>query len=697
MDSDQASVFRFDSYELNARTGELRKSGVRVKLGGQPLEVLTVLIERAPEMATREELKNALWQEETFTDFDHGVNTAIQRIRGILGDSPQNPRFIETLPRKGYRFISAVERVDFLGDAQAPERVRPKWWATAGVALSVGAAAIWFWVGGLREPDDHPPLLATQITSDIGIESQPSFSPDGSQVAYVVASESGADIHQRVIGVGAPLRLTTDPKLDLTPAWSPDGRHIAFIRWDGVRSVADVMLVPALGGPESKVGETFFFETSNSHGDSLAWSPDGRWLAVRAAEAHAEALTLLSVETGERRRLTSPPDEIWDHGPAFSTDGRVLAFTRFEVNSSELYVLPLDEDYSPQGEPRRLTSSNSWTTHPAFTGDGSEIVFSSGPLGAWRLWRIPASGVAEAKLLLGAGANGVYPTLSRDGRRLAYDQITIQTNIWRREHLANGDVGPPQRVLSSTATDSVGKYSPNAEKIVFVSNRTGNSEIWVSRSDGSEVQQLTSFPGMRCSLPRWSPDGARIAFTSNKDGQTAVYVMDAGGGAPKRLASPSDQLATWSADGEWIYYGGRLGLSKTPSGGGGSHLVVEDSPGGLESADGKTLYYAKYEAGDWSLWRRSLPDGEESRLFGGIRYKFAFAVVEHGVYFIRIPLSGNPATVAFYTFSTGEVETVFEYENTPSHGLSVSWDGRSILYSETDDFQSDIMMVEDFQ
>ncbi len=432
------------------------------------------------------------------------------------------------------------------------------------------------------------------------------------------------------------------------------------------------------------------------------WSPDGRSLAVpAAAEQFPVALTLLSVETGERRPLTSTPQGVGDFGPAFSADGRALAFTRFGgTTSSELYVLPLDEDYSPQGEPRRLTSSNSWATNPAFTGDGSEIVFSSGlgPIGL-RLWRVSASGDAEAKPLLGAGPNGAsYPTMSRDGRRLAYAHGTYQSNIWRRELLPNGEVGPPQRVLSSTVIDQSGEYSPNGEKIVFESSRTGNFEIWMSRADGSAAQQLTSFPGSYTQLPRWSPDGARIAFTSNQDGQLAVYVMDAGGGARKRLASTSGAHATWSADGEWIYHrpaqSDGFDLYKTPAGGGEPQLYVESSVTGFESADGKTLYYVKASA---RLWRRSLHDGEQSQLVGALLYPSSVAVVEDGVYFTPPPLPGAPVTVAFYRLATGQIETVFEHENLPFRGLSVSPDRRSILYSELDGFESDIMLVDDFR
>jgi Tol biopolymer transport system component/predicted Ser/Thr protein kinase len=642
---------------------------------------------------------------EPLTAVRTGVSQELERIVGkcLAKRPPSRYQGVEDLLVDLRNLSDEVKRSDSPAaalPADSVARARPKWWALAGVALLLAAAAAWFWGRGPGEPEDRPQLLATQITSELGEENQPTFSPDGSQVAYVVGNEVEADIYQRVIGAAVPLRLTTDPRPDLTPSWSPDSRHIAFIRWDPESVRADVMLVPALGGPERKVGETVFFQFFTIVGGGIAWSPDGRWLVVGELGESSLFLTLLSVETGERRRLTSPPAGI-DLGPAFSADGRALAFTRMAGSAgSDLYVLPLDEDYSPRGEPRQLTSSNSFVNQPAFTGDGSEIVFSSGPLESFRLFRVPVSGVAEAKPLLGAGADGVYPTMSRDGRRLAYAQRTIQTNIWRRELSGEGDVGPAQRVLSSTGMDYSGEYSPNAEKIVFASNRTGNHEIWVSQADGSEAQQLTSFPGAFSNLPRWSPDGPRIAFTSNKDGSSEVYVMNAGGGAAKRLASGSGSV-TWSADGEWIYYAsydaGGVRLYKTPSDGGDSHLVMEESVlSGFESADGKTLYYVKRTA-PLSLWKRPLAGGQESQVAGGLLYRENVAAVEQGVYFTPLPKPGEPSTLAFYRSATEEVETVFEYENLPFLGLSVAPDGRSILYTEIDDIQADIMMVEDFK
>src|SRR5665213_1793248 len=106
-----AGKLRFDAFELDVRAGELRKHGVRLRLRGQPLQVLEILLERAGEVVTREEVQSRIWPANTFVDFDHSLHNAIARIREVLGDSAETPRYIETVPRRGYRFIASVEEV----------------------------------------------------------------------------------------------------------------------------------------------------------------------------------------------------------------------------------------------------------------------------------------------------------------------------------------------------------------------------------------------------------------------------------------------------------------------------------------------------------------------------------------------------------------------------------------------------------
>jgi len=106
-----AQILRFDTFELNLRAGELRKRGKKLRLQGQPLQVLAILLQSAGELVTREDLQSQIWPADTFVDFNHSLHNAIGRIREALGDSAESPRYIETLPRRGYRFIAAVEEV----------------------------------------------------------------------------------------------------------------------------------------------------------------------------------------------------------------------------------------------------------------------------------------------------------------------------------------------------------------------------------------------------------------------------------------------------------------------------------------------------------------------------------------------------------------------------------------------------------
>ena len=313
-------------------------------------------------------------------------------------------------------------------------------------------------------------------------------------------------------------------------------------------------LIPALGGQERKLAETRV-PFNYWLGSCLNWSPDGRWLAVcDSDDLSIEPLSvfLLSVDTGEMRRLTSPT-EGRDVSPAFSPDGRTLAFARYGSGvTSDLYLLDLDEDLTPKGEPRRRTFTEATTTSPVFTPDGRDIVFSSGPFGNPSLWRVPVSGSASPERLP-FGERGDYPGISRQGN-LVYTTREIDLDIWR-VNLPLTD-GAAVKLISSSRLENAAQYSPDGNSIAFVSNRSGSYEIWKCDSDGSNPVQLTSLGAPLTTRPRWAPDGKSIVFHSDAEGHFDVYVVNADGGAPRRLTSdPSrDGSPTWSRNGKWIYF-----------------------------------------------------------------------------------------------------------------------------------------------
>jgi hypothetical protein len=267
--------------------------------------------------------------------------------------------------------------------AEFPHRKPLRW--TAGIlgGLLLLAAGAWYLSRLIPRPKPtQPALTAVPLTTDPGFEGMPSLSPDGSQVAFGSYGEKldNLDIYVKLIGGGPPIRLTSDPAIDFSPAWSPDGRSIAFIRYRGDKQ--EVILIPALGGPERKLSQ-MAPDLPVELSLSLSWSPDSKYLVTvdRASPEEPPGLFTLSVTTGEKRRLITPPaPALADCNPAVSPDGRTLAFVRLISNgNAQLYVLPLSEDCRPTGEARRLDLPQPWVASPAWTADGREIVCSAGP------------------------------------------------------------------------------------------------------------------------------------------------------------------------------------------------------------------------------------------------------------------------------------------------------------------------------
>ena len=217
-------------------------------------------------------------------------------------------------------------------------------------------------------------------------------------------------------------------------------------------------------------------------------------------------LSCIAVDSGERRRLTRPPEDsrVGDVLPAFSPDGRTLAFSRYGSGlSSDLYLLDLDQDLNPQGEPRRRTFIEQVMGGHGFTSDGRDIVFAAGALGAPSLWRVPTSGTTSPERLP-FGENAGYPQISRQGNRLAYTTGEGNANIYRLNMpIADGVTGATVQLISSSQWERDPQYSPDGKRIAFVSFRSGDAEIWKCDSDGSNPVQLTSLGARIVGKPRW--------------------------------------------------------------------------------------------------------------------------------------------------------------------------------------------------
>jgi Tol biopolymer transport system component/predicted Ser/Thr protein kinase len=573
-------------------------------------------------------------------------------------------------------------------------------------AIVVLIAGGWYWLRPQRSPEPEAPLTAVPLTSYPGIEDNPSFSPDGNYVAFEWCPDGpgmNCDIYIKQIGVEPPFRLTTDPAEDFSPAWSPDGRFIAFLRQHAPTG-ATVMLIPQRGGQERMLGESDATPRSEElPGPYLAWTPDSRWLVFRSAESGTpgNGLFLLSLETLQERRLT---DKGSDSGPAFSPDGRTLAFTRPSAMGLDIYLLNFGENYEPLGPPQRVAETgDSFRFSPAWTPDGSEIVFSAASFTQSGLWRMAVGKPAKPRQLAVASEDVGQSAVSHQGNRLAYMVPKSNAGIWRVDLRDPGrKPGTPFKLIPSTRNEGWPAYSPDGKRIAFNSDRSGIQEIWVCNSDGSNAVQLTSIGAWGAYGPKWSPDGRSIAFVSTVGGNEDIYVVSANGGPHRRLTTgPSGgKWPCWSRDGQSIYFVSSGQVWKMRAAGGDAVQVTRnrgDVP--QESRDGKFIYYLKGDP--WpiscSVWRMPVGAGEETKVLDSVHCEGQWAVGRQGIYFFAKTDAARHSDLSVYEFATGKTRKILTIERPLTYWMAVSPDDRTILYTQLDEAGSDLMLVENFR
>jgi len=615
-------------------------------------------------------------------------------------------------------------RVAPVAQASAARPRRPdsglRKYATGAVAVLALAALVW----ALRKPLPQPesaiePLHAVNLTSYPGSESDPSFSPDGEQIAFSWDGPEGnnQDIYVKGLGTDEPRRLTSDPRPDLGSAWSPDGRSIVWLRavpLDGETSY-EIVQAPVVGGSERVWGAVARY-TNRLPRPVLTWTPDSQALVVRDRNPESGRMALFVLSTdGSKRRLTSPPEPFDDSAPAFSPDGRTLAFVRARgLYRHDVYTLELTEEWKPLGEPRRLTHDDDLAAGLSWAPDGRSLVYSAGLPARTELWRLPLTSQAPSRRRLGLRAQAWNSTaVARAGGRLVFVQGRVDVNIHMLT-LRPGDTERlrPQRIVASSRLDYNPQFSPDGARMAFSSNRSGEeTSIYIADADGSNVELLYGSPTAHSGTPRWSPDGQRVAFDSNLDGNSNIFVISANGGNPLQLTSnpANDVIPSWSHDGEWVYFSsnrsGRPEVWKKRLGGDESVQVTTGGGGvAFESPDGKYLYYLRANLGG-PLYRMPAQGGDEELVVESVGSR-QVAVNEDGVYFISEAKAVSAAEndtqryrIGRYDPQTGAVETVvlLPEGGRPYVGFSVSQATGAAAYAQVDREESDLMLVEDFE
>jgi Tol biopolymer transport system component len=564
-----------------------------------------------------------------------------------------------------------------------------------------------------QDSAETPALHAVPLTTHADMENWPTFSPDGSHVAYqgAAADDDGAAVLVKQVGGAEALRRTFGPGLDHALSWSPDGRWIAFLRGDFPARMDPLRLlvIPPVAGAEREIARINY---GVGWGARPAWTPDSQAVIVPDREGPTGPFSLyrISIDDGRRTRWTFPdaasPGE-GDLDPAVSPDGTRLAFNRNGV----LHLVELDDGLQPRGPPRELADlsriADGELSGPfglAWTANSRELVF---PWGTWpdpRLYRISAEGGPIRPL--GGLASGTFaPAISLVGDRLAYMEWIVRYDLWQIEvDEAKSAISEPSRLTASSRLDSNPVVSPGGERIAFHSNRAGRYGIWIASSSGEGARPLTPrcgegdppVPGRHFG---WSPDETSIVFSARGD----LFVADVASGACRSLTTgPSvDSSPAWSSDG-WVYFSsssdGVRNVRRLPAGGGPEEPVTADGGSLLAvSPDGSRVYYAR----DRTLWAIPAAGGEAREVVdpsvtdvedfrGAPDYVVA---TKAGLFLARNRL---PNRLEYLDLASGTSTLIHEHEDWIL-GLSASADGRRLVYSLAATGRSDLMLVESFR
>lgn len=702
--------FRLGRWQVQPQLNRIVTTDEVCQIEPKIMEVLLCLAEQEGKVVSRDKLMERVWPDTFVAEIT--LTRCISELRKVFGDDPQNPQAIETIRKKGYRLLLPVRPVapTVNGHPHEPDTLRlsqtpaASLWSNklflpgfmfASLLLILALA----WWSSDEQPDFRSaPLKARPLTSLPGKEIDPAPAPDGQQIAFAWSGETeeNFDIYLRSVKAEKLLRLTDNPARECRPVWSPDEKRLAFLRYESAG--CKILTVSVTGGDEQVVTSCHQMKPPD-----LAWSPDGNWLAFSdyTATDKPARIWMLSLSTGERRVLTTPaPDNRYgDRDPVFSPDGAMVAFRRVLAEEiQELCLIPFQG-----GAVRQLTFGQRRISGHSWTPDSRQIIFASERGGSFSLWQIPAAGGTPQWVPVGT-EGVVNPSFAGRKTSLAFQQMSVDTNIWRVQlNDAISAVTPAERLIASTRLEGHPQFSPDGQRIALTTNRSGNYEIMVMNSDGSDPVQLTSFGGGFAGLPRWSPDGSTLCFVARLDGNPDIYVVSGTGGGIWRVTSdPADDWApVWSPDGQWIYFSstrsGNWQIWKVSVPGGRPQQVTQN--GGIIAAvstDGRHLYYTK--GGVPGLWRMQLNSNEETLLFAPPdRVDWGnWLVTDQGFFFVRWNQTG-PA-IAFFDFTSKQTHEVFRLEKAPlwnTPGLSLAPDRRSLLFTQADRDESDLLMIDD--
>jgi Tol biopolymer transport system component len=354
----------------------------------------------------------------------------------------------------------------------------------------------------------------------------------------------------------------------------------------------------------------------------------------------------------------------------------------------------------PDGKPERITS-NEWPIAGfCWTPDSREIIFSIVPLTINYFLKVSIENKKIEQLNFEGESN---PTISADGKRIAFQFAKAEWNIYRLKIPQKvNESNHAKKLISSTVMEYSAEYSPDGSKIIYDSNQSGIIELWLCDSLGQNSFKLTDSK-IGSGSPRWSPDGRFIVFHGRDTGYRDIYYLNIDDKLPVALtkSSSEDCFPSWSRDARWIYFtsdrSGENQIWKMPFPGNEDNAVQVTKTGGdyvLESMDGANLFFRKNRTG---IWKMPIKGGSEILVLDFPIGRICWTVASKGIYFFNISATGGDREIKFFNFDTKEIRTVYKVNRDIYNRLTISPDEKYLLYSQVEEGESDIWMVENWR
>ncbi len=682
---------------LNRVTSGDRTAQVEPKI----MQVLVALAERPGEVVTRDELMARVWPGVFVTD--DVIHRAIRELRRLFDDDADQPAVIETIRKRGYRLVAPIEQVERtaasaptngatpLEVVSAPSRTplpAGRTWMPGSLAMAamlvaavVGGMALARF--GMMRPasvDTEARVRFTPFTSEPGNEVEPALSASG-RLAYVArGADARAHLFAKSTPEARPVQLTSGVDREYAPVWSPDESQIAFAQ---LTTGGCTIRIAAADGSRARD----LMPCASTETYKMSWSPDGQTLALTAGAATFSSpahIEIVDVRTGARRAATNPPPaHIGDTDPAFSPDGRRIAFVRSVSGGlGDVFVAPLDG-----GAATRVTDDNADIMGVGWEPDGRHLVFSSDRTGGISLWRVPIAG-GEPALLAGGGAKVKHPSVATRAGSIAYEEWHYDINLVER---ATENGAADMRISpTSDRWNFHPQISPDGRRVAFQSTRSGEYEIWIAGRDGRDARQATSSHSYK-SMPRWSADSRTLVFSSRAKGRTALVALDADTGLARTILDETTTASapSWGHDGTFVYFGSpRSGTWQiwrvAASGGAPSPVTTAGGYAALESLDGRWLYYTRLDRP--GLVRRALSGpANEVVVTDKVRAEDwpNWGVLDRGIFFLVRPDDGDPQ-LALMNDIDAPPHLATRLPDFAWAGIAVSRDGARVVYAHTD-------------